>query len=42
MHGTGLSAGLGWRVVIAAPDIPGYRVGGVLGTGGFATVQFGP
>jgi serine/threonine protein kinase len=29
---------LGWRIVITAPDIPGHRVGGVLGSGGFATV----
>jgi hypothetical protein len=24
--------------VVTAPDIPGHRVGGVLGAGGFATV----
>jgi hypothetical protein len=29
---------LGWRIVVTAPDIPGHRVGGVLGSGGFATV----
>jgi hypothetical protein len=29
---------LSWRIVVTAPDIPGHRVGGVLGSGGFATV----
>jgi hypothetical protein len=29
---------LSWRIVVTAPDIPGHRVGGILGTGGFATV----
>ena len=29
---------LGWRLVVTAPDIPGHRVGGILGSGGFATV----
>jgi hypothetical protein len=24
--------------VVTAPDIPGHRVGGILGAGGFATV----
>src|SRR5262249_13017464 len=30
--------GLGWRTMVSAPDIPGYHVGDVLGSGGFATV----
>lgn len=32
------AAGLSWQTVVSAPDIPGHRVAGVLGTGGFATV----
>src|SRR6516162_8736248 len=32
------SGALSWRIVVTAPDIPGHRVGGVLGSGGFATV----
>ena len=37
---TCLSVSLGTRlpIVVTAPDIPGHRVGGVLGAGGFATV----
>lgn len=34
----GRRGGLGSRVVIGAPDIPGHTVTGVLGSGGFATV----
>jgi Protein kinase domain len=30
--------GLSWRIVVTAPDIPGHKVGGVLGSGGYATV----
>src|ERR1017187_1842820 len=29
---------LSWPTVVSAPDIPGHRVAGILGRGGFATV----
>ncbi len=35
------SARLRWPIVVSAPDIPGHRVLGVLGSGGFATVYRG-
>jgi serine/threonine protein kinase len=38
LRGRVAPAGLCWLTVVSVPDIPGHKVGGVVGTGGFATV----